>query len=106
MIDFLSFLNTTKQTPHYLTIPEYIALAKDIILAISAAVAAFFAWRGLVTWRKEIKGKSEYETAKQVLKAVYRIREAFVYVRNPLKYRFEYPEKLRDSIPDCQKKAL
>ncbi|MGD0653640.1 MAG: hypothetical protein ABSA16_04795 [Thermoguttaceae bacterium] len=82
MIDILSFLNTPEKTPHPLTIPEYITLAKDIILAISALAAAFIAWRGLATWRKELKGKSEYEIAKQVLKAVYKVREAFKIARN------------------------
>jgi len=94
MIDFLSFLNTADKTPHPLTIPEYITLAKDIILAISALAAAFIAWRGLATWEEKLKGKSEYEIAKQVLKAVYKVRNAFIIMRNPID-PFEYPDNLR-----------
>jgi hypothetical protein len=83
MIDILSFLNTADKIPRSLTIPEYITLTKDIILAISALAAAIIAWRGLATWKKELKGKSEYEIAKQVLKSVYKVREAFKIARNP-----------------------
>jgi len=69
MAYMLSFLNMT-------SIPNWIT-------AIAAICAVFIAWRGLATWRKELKGKSEYETAKQVLKAVYKVREAFIIVRSP-----------------------
>jgi hypothetical protein len=53
------------------------------ITAIAAIVAVIIAWRGLATWKHELKGKSEYETAKQVLKAVYKVREAFLIARSP-----------------------
>jgi len=55
-----------------LTLTECITAGKDIIVAGSAASAAFFAYLGLSTWRKELKGKSEYQLAKDVLKSVYK----------------------------------
>jgi len=51
---------------------------------------------GLSTWRKELKGKSEYELAKRVLKSVYKVREAFKHVRSPAIYQYEYPEGMRN----------
>jgi hypothetical protein len=51
---------------------------------------------GLSAWREELKGKSEYQLAKDVLKSVYKVREAFKLVRNPMIYQYEYPEGMRD----------
>ena len=68
---------------------------KDIVIAISAATTAFFAYKGVDTWRKELKGKSEYQLAKDVLRAVYKVREAFKAVRNPLIMTHEYPDEMK-----------
>ncbi len=76
---------------------EYAGIAKDVIIAISAAVAAVMAVWGLTAWRRELKGKSEYAKAKEVLKAVYRVREGFKHVRRPAIWQFEYPEEMIDS---------
>lgn len=66
------------------------------MVGLSAAAAAFFAYKGLSAWRKELKGKSEYELAKGVLKSVYKVREAFKHVRHLAIYEYEYPEEMRD----------
>lgn len=74
----------------------WIAAAKDILVGLAAAAAALFAYLGLSAWRKELKGKAEYQLAKDVLKSVYKVREAFKHVRNPIIYQYEYPEGMRD----------
>lgn len=74
----------------------WVAAVKDVLLGLAAASAAIFAYLGLSAWQKELKGKSEYELAKRVLKAVYRVREAFKTVRHPAIYQYEYPEEMRD----------
>lgn len=82
----------------YIVWIEWIAplttFVKDVVVAISAATATFFAYKGVDTWRKELKGKSEYELAKDVLLAVYQVREAFKCVRNPFIMTYEYPEEM------------
>jgi hypothetical protein len=70
---------------------------KDIAVGLSALGAAYFAYQGLSTWRAELKGKSEYQIAKDVLRAVYKVREAFKHVRGPAIYQYEYPENMTDS---------
>jgi hypothetical protein len=77
-------------------IAEYTAIAQNVVLALSGAAAAIIAYMGLTIWRKELKGKSEYAKAKEVLKAVYKVRSAFNHVRNPAIYQYEYPEEMRD----------
>jgi hypothetical protein len=80
-----------------MTLSEGIAAIKDILIGLSAVSAAVFAYLGLTVWRKELKGKAEYQLAKDVLKSVYKVREAFKHVRNPGIFQFEYPEEMVDS---------
>lgn len=75
---------------------KYVTLGKDAVLGLSAAAAAFFAYLGLSAWRRELKGKAEYELAKTVLKSVYKVRDAFNHVRGNAIYQYEYPEEMRD----------
>ncbi len=72
--------------------------AKEQIVSISALIGVFIAVSGLRTWRKELKGKSEYEKAKQILRAVYRVKDAFISVRSPVIYSYEYPKDMRDEL--------
>jgi hypothetical protein len=76
---------------------DVISSISDVIVAMSAAAAAIFAYVGLSTWRKQLKGGAEYQLAKDVLKAAYRVREAFDAVRNPAIFEYEYPEEMRST---------
>jgi len=70
--------------------------SKEQIVSISALIGVTVAVSGLRTWRKELKGKSEYQKAKDVLKAVYNVRPGFVRVRLPWMDGSEYPKALLD----------
>lgn len=70
--------------------------ASEQIKALTAITAAALAFVGLRTWRLQLKGTAEYTLAKEVLKAAYRVREAFKHVRNPAIFAYEYPEAMRD----------
>lgn len=86
-----------------MTLAECITAIKDVLVGLSAVFAAVFAYLGLSAWRKELKGKAEYQLAKDVLKSVYRVREAFKHVRNPIIYQYEYPEEMRDHHSNLKK---
>lgn len=77
-------------------ISKWVATIRDALVGLSAVSAAIFAYLGLSAWRKEIKGKAEYALAKDVLKSVYKVREAFKVVRNPAIYQYEYPADMTD----------
>ncbi|MGB2965535.1 MAG: hypothetical protein WBB69_16290 [Anaerolineales bacterium] len=77
-------------------IVEIITAIKDIIVVLSAISATIIAFIGLTTWRKELKGKSEYQLAKEVLKSVYKVRDAFKHVRHPAIFQYEYPEEMQN----------
>jgi hypothetical protein len=74
---------------------QWFSEASNSITAIAAIAAAAFAYIGLQTWRHQLKGASEYALAKELLKAAYRVREAFKHVRNPAMFSYEYPEGMR-----------
>ncbi|PKG80221.1 hypothetical protein CXF80_19025 [Shewanella sp. Actino-trap-3] len=73
---------------------DWLPMVKDIVVACSAFGAACIAYKGLGTWQKELKGKSEYQLAKDVLRCVYEVREGFKHVRNPVIFTYEYPEDM------------
>lgn len=77
-------------------IAEYTTVAQNVVLALCGVATVVIAYCGLTTWRKELKGKSEYTKAKEVLKAVYKVRRGFMVVRAPAIFSYEYPEKMRD----------
>lgn len=67
-----------------LVIQPYLALLKDIITIASLITAGIVAIKGLRTWRHQLRGTADYELAKRILKATYRLRDALQTVRNPL----------------------
>ena len=73
-----------------------IGASSEQIKALTAIAAACLAFVGLRTWRLQLKGTAEYTLAKEVLKAAYRVREAFKHVRNPAIFSYEYPESMRE----------
>lgn len=57
---------------------------REGLLPIVAIFGLGVAWAGLLTWRKQLKGKTEYELARRLLKAVFDVRNALRWVRDPL----------------------
>ena len=64
----------------------YVTLVKDIITIASLTAAAIIAGMGLYTWKNQLIGTAEYELAKRILKATYRLRDTLENVRNPINY--------------------
>lgn len=64
----------------------------DVVVACAAVAATITAWRGLTTWRDQLRGTVEYELARRVLKGVYYVRDAVARVRDPFMFAAEMPE--------------
>lgn len=79
------------------TIQQYVTLGKDIITGLSAMTAAIIAILGLHAWKKQIKGKTEYELAQRFLRATYRVREALAGVRNPFQSSGEIAQAMQEA---------
>ena len=63
---------------------DIITLLKDLVTIFAAGTAAFIAIRGYDIWKKQLRGKTEYELARRLLHSVYRVREAIRLVRKPV----------------------
>lgn len=66
-----------------MTLSEVISIGKDIFLAIAAAITAIVAVMGLRSWSRELKGKAEFEAARNLALATYKLRDALRECRSP-----------------------
>lgn len=87
-----------------MSVDQIVSIVKDAIVSFSAVITAvsalgtvLVAFVGLSTWKKELKGKSRFELAKETLKAVYKVRDGFNYVRSRL-FSYEWPQEALDSL--------
>jgi hypothetical protein len=58
------------------TLQQYLTLIKDFFTMLSAIAVGGVAILGLQAWKKQLKGKTEFETARNLLRAVYKVRNA------------------------------
>lgn len=61
----------------------WINLFKDGFTALSVPATAFIAIRGLNTWQRQMKGTAEFELMRNVLRAVYKVRDTLRTARSP-----------------------
>lgn len=80
---------------------QWLSDVGQIVLAGSAAIGAMAAWKGVSTWRRELKGRTEYDLARRVLTGVYRVRDAVRHVRSPMMLSSEYLDR-PGRKPDAQ----
>jgi hypothetical protein len=73
--------------------------AKDIALAGAAIVTATVAYRGLRKWREELRGKVDFEVARSLARATYKLRDELRVARTPFVRATEFPP----SYPGPQK---
>jgi len=74
-----------------MTFIDVIALLKDISIGIAAVYGTLIAKKGLDTWRRQLKGQSEYELSRRILITLFKYRDAIDSVRNPLMLGVETP---------------
>jgi len=79
---------------------ETVSIIKDLILSIAAIVTIFVALYGLNAWRKELKGKTEYEIARRILRSIYKVRVAIDLVRRPFVSAGEMATALKEQGKD------
>lgn len=63
----------------------------EAITAIAAVFGAAAAWSGVNAWRSELKGRANFDAARNLLRSVYKIREGFFLVRQRLIVESEFP---------------
>lgn len=83
----------------------YISIAKDISTVVAALTAAIVAVLGLQAWKKQLKGKVEYELARRVLRAAFDVRGAIRFVRNPVQMGGEIERAVKEAGVDIDSKG-
>lgn len=71
---------------------EYITAIKDTCLSIAAITTVIVAISGLKSWRKELRGKADFEVARGLIRATYKLRDEITYSRSPFTSANEFPE--------------
>ncbi len=74
-----------------MTTPEVITTIKDILLGAAAVTTAIVAVIGLKNWSRELRGRTEFEAARKLMRATYRVRDELQYSRAPFVTFGEYP---------------
>lgn len=97
MFSFLFQTFDSVKTVYQTSQNDWFSVLKDIILLIVAIVGVFSAIFGLKTWRKQLKGNTEYELARRLLKAVYHARDQIKYIRNPFMGGGEISQAIKES---------
>jgi len=76
---------------------EIIKLILEAVNTIAIVTGAILAVRGINNWKKELKGKTDYELARRFLRCVYKLRDAVKFVRNPFIPRDEIESAIKES---------
>lgn len=71
---------------------ELITIIKDLAIAGAAIVTGTVAIMGLNSWRKEVQGKAEFETARALIASSYKLRDEIAFCRAPFIRAHEFPE--------------
>ena len=61
---------------------SWIIIIREVVLTIAAACGAYAAVFGLSTWRKQLKGKTEYELARKLLVNTFKLRDSIERIRH------------------------
>ena len=77
----------------------------DIAVSIAAIVAACAAWLGLDSWRRELKERADYEVARNLLRATYKLRVEIEKLRSPFISAQEFPPEYDPTGEDRVKEA-
>lgn len=75
---------------------QWIEPVKDALLGIAAAVTAVVAVFGIRSWHRELTGKAEFEVARALIRATYKVREAIRACRSPFVLGIEFPQSYQE----------
>jgi hypothetical protein len=82
-----------------------LAAVKDFLVAIAAIVTAVVAIVGLTKWREELRGKADFEVARALIRATYKMRDYIGSARAHLTSSAEFPAGYDSSTANATKRA-
>ncbi len=70
---------------------------RDSAIAIVSVLGLIIAYCGLQTWRRQLRGNTEYDLARRLLRASFKMRDALRTVRNPFMVASEIADALKEA---------
>ena len=91
----------------------YIEISKimsDIIISLAAITTATIAWKGLRSWKNELRGRADFELAQKLLMATFQLRDSIESCRSPWISAGELPDNYnrhpRNKDPEQEGQAM
>lgn len=86
---------------------EIVQIIKEIIISLAAITTVSLAIYGLRSWFRELKGKVEFEVARDLLKSTYKLRDSIWNFRLSIIFASEFPKDYNQSFVklDYEKEA-
>ncbi|MGO2236118.1 MAG: hypothetical protein ACTH5B_18805 [Marinomonas sp.] len=84
---------------------EDITIFKDICLSVAAITTVFVAMSGLKSWKKELRGRADFEVARGMIRATYKLRDEMGYSRSPFTTASEFPKGYDSFNKTAEKEA-
>ncbi len=75
-------------------------IARECVVVIVSIIGVYIATRGLQTWRHQLHGNTEYELARRLLRATFRVRDKIRMVRNPYMSSSEISQAVENEYPN------
>lgn len=69
--------------------PPWLEITKDVVNILAVPATLLLAYLGFGAWRREHRGKSRYEVARQLLKSTIAYRDILQEARNPMMQGYE-----------------
>jgi hypothetical protein len=83
-----------------MTLSEVVSLIRDGVAILQAIILTGVAIWGVSAWKKQLKGKAEYELSSKVLKSARKLYEGLFTFRIPLVYPDEISFLLQQGLRD------
>ena len=86
---------------------EIISATRDIILILGTIITVSVAREGLKSWSQELKGKADFDVARNLIRATYKLRDEIRYCRSPWIQLGEFPDNYNsnEKTPIIEAKA-
>lgn len=70
---------------------DFLEVLEHVAVAIAAAITGTVAVLGLQSWRKELQGRADFEVARNMVRAAYKLRDTLASCRSPFTAAHEFP---------------
>lgn len=86
--------------------PEWVNAICSIVSTLAILFGAFLAYRGVDSWRRQLRGSTEYQLGLKILQSVYKIRNEIESTRNRYSLSSECDGRSKKENEDARESSL